>query len=241
MSAPQVPPAITQDTSPLGGAIIEHDAFGCVTVARSRVGGSGARLFGSDLAHHTTVRLELSRAEGRRSLSRDWHHAQELVAVIEMSEAQWVSLIASHGLGEGVPVTFTHRRTGELLQCPEIAPPELTKQGQHIDEMRASLLQSLDEMKAVADRLAQMVGEAGSFPKKELAELSRTLSRAVEHAPSNAQFAVNQFSKMTETAVSTAKVEIEAFTAGMAQHVGLQHLRESAPRIDFGAGANDPT
>lgn len=224
-------PTEVPNAPPVGGTVLQHPAFGCVVVNRVSVSGGGARLFGSDLGHHSLVRIEVHEAQAVRNLSYDRHEQTRLVCSFEMSEAQWVSMIASQGMGAGVPVTFNHRREGDLVACPQIAAPSISKQELHGKEMEASLRKALADMQDVASRIEAMVSKPGSISKTELAELSKLLSRRVEQAPGSVEYIFKQFGHATESVASAAKTEVEAFIANTAQRIGLKQMQLPSPDV----------
>jgi hypothetical protein len=135
----QVPEEKVLDELPFRGEVeVTHPAFGMLGVTRW-TSSAAVRMFGSDMGHGGGVTLTLQTASTRRGLSRDWHHAERIVAELTMSESQWARLVSSIGQGEGVPVTLVKCRDGGLSQLPAIAAPKLSKAAMHTVEMEASL------------------------------------------------------------------------------------------------------
>jgi hypothetical protein len=228
----EAPSATTLDSGPWKGST-EHDhpAFGQVVVTRWTSGGSGHRLFGSDLSHSTGITIKLSRANLRRGLSSDWIHATEPVAEFSMSESQWARMVSSIGVGSGVPVTLMAYREGSFFQPPMIAAPELSRKELHGEEMRQRMTEALQEAMAQVNRLGSMIDE-GKIGKKDLRELHSTLARAVSHMPGNVAFAFDTFTEAIEQVVDEAKTEVEAHVGALAMRIGLDEIRKSAPRFE---------
>lgn len=214
----------------LTDAVYRHPAFGCAVLTQwnSNV---PMRLFGSDLGHHTGITLRFYAAEQHRGLSSDRHVPTEILLEVDLSGAQWARLVSSQGLGSGAPVTITERRTGGFEEVPGIAAPEASKREIHGEEMAAGLRARLAEMRRVAERLTAIVEGPGVVSKNELRALSKDLARHVEQVPGSVQFVYDQFAEATEQVVEGAKAEVEAHVAGVATRLGLENLRDLAPRL----------
>ena len=231
----EAPRATTVESGPWKGET-EHDhpAFGQVVVTRWTSGGSGHRLFGSDLSHSTGITIKLSHANLRRGLSTDWIHGTEPVAEFSMSESQWARMVSSIGVCSGVPVTLMAYRQGSFIQPPMIAAPELSRKELHAEEMRQRMTDALAEAMTQVKRLGTMIDD-GKIVKKDLRELHLTLERAVSHMPGNVAFAFDTFTEAIEQVVDDAKTEVEAHVGSLAMRLGMDELRRSAPRFEHQA------
>jgi hypothetical protein len=179
-----------------------HPAFGVATVHRSS--GSGCSLFQSDLLHHQTISLAIHTAVRKRDLNHDWVHARQELVEIEMSLAQWGSLVSSVGLGSGVPVTI--RRTESDPFVPDIPYEPRTAE-------------SLHEVKTVVDRMYEQVRERLAILRTAIHEKQgvratkdalSALENAIAGAGNNASFAVESLVDAGEKVVSQARADIEA-------------------------------
>lgn len=207
-----------------------HPAYGCVTITRPQ---GQTRLFGSDLVHNSTVRMTVYTACDYRGYHDNRHMSDRIVCEVEMSEPQWSRLVASAGMGGGVPVTFTCRTEGQLVECPGIASPQMSKKDLHGHELEQYLRESLEKAHIVLTRLREQVKTPGSVSKKELASILHELELAIQHLPVNAEFAYRQFREATETVVEDAKAEVEAFVLNLAVNTGLEQLRNLAPSTEL--------
>lgn len=226
----QMPDVKPNDGRHVGDTVATHPAFGLVTVHQWH-GGGQSRLFGSDLGHHVGITLKFSAAEQHRGLSNDWNFARETLLEVEMSEAQWARFVASSGNGGGVPVTIRERRDGPMMDVPGIAAPEASKRELHGEEMARGLRERLAALKAITDRLGEMLNAPAAMSKKELRGLHSELARHVQQAPGSVQFVYDQFARATEQVAEDAKVEVEAHVMGVATRLGLENLRELAPKL----------
>lgn len=195
-----------------------HPAFGVAVVARRN--GGGRSLFQSDLLHNETVSLSVREATRKRDLNHDWVHPGRELVEIEMSLAQWGSLVSSMGLGSGVPVTI---RSTEHDPCV----PEIPHQPRTAENLR--------EVREVTDRMYARVKEATAalheaiHAKKGMRatkEALRALENAVAHVGSNAQFAVDSLVEAGEQVVAQARADIEAHALEVVRLTG------NGPSID---------
>lgn len=208
-----------------------HPAFGNIVLTRTMVGGKGAgvRLFGSDLGHSTMVRMDIRHAEQHRQLSEDRVFARENVVTLEMSEAQWARFVASSGMGSGTPCTF--RQLGPET-IPGIAAPPATKRERHGEEMADSLRRHLDALRQHVAELGS-IATAGKGPMSitQLRDLHKEIARHVDYLPGSVQFVYDQFARATEEVAEDAKTEVEAFIDNTARRLGLEQMRQMAPRL----------
>lgn len=189
-----------------------HPSFGVAVV--NRVTSTGTTLFQSDLVHHEFVVLRIHGAKRIRDLSRDWVHAGEEIVEVEMSLAQWASLVSSFGVGGGVPVTIT-RRQGVMVEGAVHRP---------------RMAESLSEVRAAADRVLSNVRtavatfkeafERGATKKRQRALLD-DVERLAEQATGNAEFVTKQMESHVEKVVTQAKADIEGMVERHAIALGI--------------------
>ncbi|MFJ6138905.1 hypothetical protein [Kitasatospora sp. NPDC092286] len=194
----------------------------------TRSHGSGRSLFQSDLLHNETVSLFVREATRGRDLNHDWVHPGRELVEIEMSLAQWGSLVSSMGLGSGVPVTIRSTERDAFL-------PEIPHQPRTAENLR--------EVREVTDRMYVRVKEATAalhdaiHAKKGVRatkEALNALENAVAHVGSNAQFAVDSLVEAGEQVVAQARADIEAHVLEVVRVTGAAPSIEAPP---FGAPA----
>lgn len=208
---------------------LQHPAFGVCEVVQWHCSGE-TRLFGSDLGHHTGIRLTFKAAESiRSSLSSDRHHGGETLLQVDLSLSQWSRFVSSIGNGS-VPVTIGVRRGGPLVPCPQIAAPEASKKELHGKEMAAALCKRLDAMERGVARLGALL-ESKSVSKVDLRGIHEELARHVSQLPGSVDFVFGQFAEATEQVADDAKTEVEAYVDGIAQRHGYESLRAMAPSL----------
>ena len=197
-----------------GGTRETHPAFGVAVVTRGS--GTPRSLFQSDLRHNETISLSIHEAERIRDLSHDWVHPGRELIEIEMSLAQWGSLVSSIGIGSGVPVTL--RRTENERFVPEI--PYEPRIAVSLAETKGSVDKLIESIRDAFDELDEAI--EGKKGVRAVREAKRLLAAAIANAPANAEFSVKSLARAAETLTSQAKSDIEAHVLAAAQLTGMQ-------------------
>ncbi|MYR55240.1 hypothetical protein GTY54_02925 [Streptomyces sp. SID625] len=219
-----------------GGEI--HPAFGVAVVTRRS--GGGRSLFQSDLLHNETISLSVREAARKRDLSHDWVHPGRELVEIEMSLAQWGSLVSSMGIGSGVPVTI--RSTERDPYVPEI--PHQPRTAESLREVREVTDRMYARVKAATATLHEAIHEKKGV--RATKEALRALENAVAGAGSNAQFTVDSLVEAGEQVVAQARADIEAHALEVIRLTGTEPSIE-APSYDAPAlpgpttGREEPT
>ncbi|MFD7537464.1 hypothetical protein [Streptomyces sp. NPDC059819] len=202
-----------------GGEI--HPAFGVAVVTRRH--GTGRSLFQSDLLHNETISLTVHEATRRRDLNHDWVSPGRDLVEIEMSLAQWGSLVSSVGLGSGVPVTI--RRSEHDRSVPEI--PYQPRTAESLREVREVTERMYARVKAATTVLHEAIHEKKGV-KATKGALS-ALENAVAHAGSSAQFTVDSLVEAGEQVVAQARADIEASVLETVRLTGTAPSVEASP------------
>lgn len=222
--------------------LLEHPAFGMVSISRVQSGSGQNRLFGSDLNHSNTVTLCVHEASAKRYLNQEWHSAEKMVCEIEMSHAQFSRMVASVGVGNGTPCTIRHQQVGDLTEQPRIDKPAQSRSALHVEEMEAGMRKSLEGIQEVLRQVQGLAASSGAVSKKDLKDLVSQALRLGEQLPGNLAFAQKQFREAMETTVQDSKTEIEIFVNSMDRRVGPGVLNGqfSTPGIEDMSGAAFP-
>lgn len=134
-----------------GATRFDHPAFGQLQL--SRISGRYVP-YGSDHVHYSFVRLRLSRSQLVRSGHRTDHRARDVVAEVSLTEAQWLALISSPNVGEGVPCTLVCHRTGDPTVPPGL--PDPTPRSDAFREAVGTRLgDALGQLDALRDEVAE--------------------------------------------------------------------------------------
>ncbi|MFE4334054.1 hypothetical protein ACFRQM_32970 [Streptomyces sp. NPDC056831] len=197
-----------------------HPAFGVAVVKRTS--GSGRSLFQSDLLHTETISLSVHEATRKRDLNYDWVHPSRELVKIEMSLAQWGSLVSSMGLGSGVPVTI--RRTEHDPFVPEI--PHQPRIAESLQEVREVTDRMYARVKAATAALHEAIHEKKGV--KATKDALCALENAVAGAGSNAQFTVDSLVETSEKVVAQARADIEAHVLEIVRLTGAETSIEAS-------------
>lgn len=210
----------------------DHPAFGTASVTRAH--GTPRTLFQSDIQHSETIVLSISRATRGRMLMRDWVHPRKELIEIEMSLAQWGSLVSAMGIGSGVPVTI--RRTETEVFVPEIPyEPRIATVVAEAKGKVGSLFENAKESLSVL--AAAIEGKKGI---REIRDALRHHESVIANAEGNAEFAVKSVTEATEHVVGQAKSDIEAHILRAASQVGLQLPTPVIPELGIVVDEQSP-
>lgn len=190
-----------------------HPAFGVAVVTRSS--GTPRTLFQSDLQHNETIHLSIQRAERSRSLIRDWVFPRKTLVEVEMSLAQWGSLVSSIGIGSGVPVTI--RSTESEYLVPGL--PYEPRIAEAVAESKNVVHKLLDDVRKSYNALRRTFEEKQGI--KAQREAMNHLYHSINNTDANAEFAIKQTTEAVESVVAQAKTDIEAHILAAAQATGL--------------------
>lgn len=191
-----------------------HPAFGVAVVSRGS--GSASSLFQSDVEHQHTITLSIRRAQRTRDLNRDWVHPTEELVEVEMSLAQWGSLVSSVGLGSGVPVTI--RSTEQMRRVPLL--PFAPRIATSLSEVRGSVGKLLAHAKSTLAELTEAI--EGKKGVTAVRDKLRTHASVLNNAEGNAAFAVSSMVEAAEEVASQARADIEAHILQAVQMTGLE-------------------
>lgn len=210
-----------------------HPAFGQLQLSRYHHAG-GSPLYGSDFMHSTRIGIRLMTSTCIRSLSSDRHHEGKVLFDVEMSEAQWATFIASHGVGGGVPCTI--RFTMQDGHVPDLPLPD------PIADFRKEAREHIDDViKELTTLRADIEADTKNLSGVKRAALTERIDRAIQQIGPNLPFVAKVFGEHVERTVEKAKIEIAAHFGGMASRLGFEAIAKgdlplSLPVPKDGAG-----
>jgi len=216
--------------------LYRHPAYGTVTLTHPT--GGNSKMFGSDVGHMGTVRIEIKHAELHRDLSRDWIHGHQPILCFEMTHSQFAAFITGVGKGEGTPVTLKYAAPGQAEEIPQIAWKANT-QDLFRAEIKTMAGDSLDEINKGIAQLKEMV-ETNTITKTRLKAIVHDMEIRAQNAPSNMAFVVKSAEEALEKATDHAKIEVEAFIDARTKALGLQSLEQlvqiESPKLEMREG-----
>ncbi len=222
MTYEKIEPEIVEDTSGLHNKAytIKHPAYGNVVVTKPQ--GTERKLFGSDLKHSSTVRLEFTYAEEDRHLNSSWVRQKARILEVEMTEAQWAHFVASAGMGSGTPVTILAVREGDYKNVPGIKSQRTAKE-KASKEFAENIEDTVEKAEVVLSKLQELITK-GKASKKELTEISALVKNSIGRFQADSKFSVDMFEEAMENLVETARIEIETSIMNTAQRIGAEHM-----------------
>ena len=189
-----------------------HPAFGMASISRITAT-PGAVLFDSDLRHGQYIELRISEATRRRDLKQDWIFANRQIISINMSMAQWASLIASPNT-EGIPVTIASHGNIPVPGIPHQPRLAVTMNEAHnaAEEAFGSIRKAMSVYQAALDC---------KQPAKQRNAALAGLTAAIRNATANVDYAGQKFSEHAEEVVERSRADIEAMVTRHAERLGL--------------------
>lgn len=185
---------------------VSHDSFGLLHFARWS-GSHAQTFFGSDIKHDRGIRMTLMSACRERSLNADRFYEEDLVAAVDMTEAQFAEILTTLNIGTGVPVTIKSMRDGDIV-IP--APPPETPKGEVVlEEARTEAREGVAEMRRVLKALRGLL-EEGKLRKQGVKALIDELDAAIRVFDDRVPFMIEQFSRTVEKMVVDAMATIRA-------------------------------
>jgi hypothetical protein len=182
-----------------------HPAFGLATIHRI-TSNPGGVMFQSDIRHREYIMLTVSEATRTRDVKHDWVHATRVVCQVSMSMAQFASMVASGGQGDGVPVTIERTELGDRPGM--VLEPRLAKTTQEVrkaaDEAFQDVMQAFSTYSEALDR------KAGAVERRNLL---RNLKAAISNAGPNVEYAGKKLAEHAEAVVENSRADIEAMAA----------------------------
>lgn len=182
----------------------QHPSYGSLSF--SRVSGGDPNLFGTSVKHRDKIQLTLRKCEYDRGLHNNWYHPQEELFEVEMSYTQFVELITSMNMYEGVPCTIKHLMGEVMPPVPYYSPIDVHKKEfeEHVDK---AYTQSQELIKTLSAKFA----EKKSFNKKDQEEVLNMLHQLSMNIGCNQKYQIDCFNEQMEHTVAESKGEIEAF------------------------------
>lgn len=191
-----------------------HPAFG--QIGASRVQGDTV-LHGTDFIHHNFIKINITRSELNRDLSRDWHFPREELIEVWISEAQWATFVSTLNHGTGIPCTLVNVGREQMPELPR------REQTNVVDEELTALLKDMEAtMTAAYEDIAGEIGRA--LPVKKRDAILNKIHAVRRKLGDSLPFMSKQFRKSMDRTIEHAKIEVEAHMHATVQRAGMAHL-----------------
>lgn len=207
----------------------DHPSYGMISFAR--LGGGAGRLFGSELDnHHSIIRLTIREGFSKHDLGSDYYGAagRKTIVVADFSAAQFVALITTMNIGDGVPGTLRSRIDvkGPIEDPPDIGS-ELDRAQQYTDDSMANTRERAERAQELCHEIFNNKRRGKHKPTPEQGhEAFELLHKLSQEITDNMAFYVRQMTEAVDKKVVHAKAEIDASVTLMLQRLGLKKLDE---------------
>jgi hypothetical protein len=212
------------------GFIEKHESYGIVKI--DRVGG-WRRLFGSSVRHQHFFTLEIRRAQREVGGWGENFRSDGRIPIISiaMSAAQFVEMITTQNMGEGVPCTITDIEGVNMEDVPE-QQTELSAIREIFEE---KIVDVVDSMRASLKNLDALL-EKKSFTKEDKANIRNIVYKAESMMRDHAPFILKLFGEHTEKMVVKGKTEVESFINLALHRAGVKAIRDNGGNLVLGSG-----
>ncbi len=210
-----------------------HPSFGMVSV--NRVFGHRGILFGSHLQdHHTTIELTIKKGKRNHHLGQDWYSGREELINITLSAAQFVEMITTMNMGDGIPCTIRH--VGREY-TPDIPDEEDTESERVEEEFVERMQDRVSLLKENEDKIEEILNKK-SIGKKDRETIKELVFQARRYFVDSAPFAIKSFHKAKQKVVTSVKAEVESFMNTVVHNAGLKAIEGKQMETPFDGNGN---
>lgn len=203
------------------GKIYTHPAFGSIRINRT-TGCSGQVLFGTEIAHDTTVRVEINHADERWSLGRKWFFEKKRIIELEFSPAQFAEAIT--GLNSlNVPCTIRYiEGPGEIERISQGYFDSMEEIRRDIKE---STVKGVDKMREAIETALEVIKNS-KLSKKQAEEIIEKLKSAERIVADHIPFVAQSAQEVVDKIHHEAAVEVDAMIQHRLLELGMQRMEE---------------
>ena len=204
----------------------EHPSYATLNFNRLH-NGKNTALFGSNIEHGDTIRMEIKHAVCTRDLNRDWIHSKNIIAIADMSYSQFAEAITSFGIDEGVPITLRYTEKDGRISEPDFE----SRTEIYEDEFKEHLSSfNEDGSKLVSD--IKEIFSKNSVGKKDKESILSMIRKYIQNVTSNTDFIYKQFNESMQKTVKEAKAEVEAFTQNRLDSIAKSAIAKAIEEDD---------
>lgn len=208
-----------------------HESFGMLNFSRVS-SGKPTHLFGSSIPHNETIRLKISPGMVERNLHSDWYMAGNghPFIEVEMSHSQFSESITSMNMGSGIPVTI-RRINGKGVAEQEF----VNKRIQFEEEFSSTLKDMKNKMNELVINAEEILTNKKSITKGDKEVILNEITSLKSSLSSTLPFIFSLFNEQMDKTVMESKAEVEAFTTGKINSLGLEKLEDLKKIISYNA------
>lgn len=204
-----------------------HESFGMVQFNRVTCGGHPA-LFGSETNTNQYIQLVISNnahvadTKGGRRFYPSNKMADQVVEV-NMSYAQFATLITNLNCGVGTPCTIKKLGGVNIPEAPEDDQPE-NLINVASDIVRKEMAATASEVKALRQKIEALFGSGKHLKAADKEMIREKLMKVEQNLSINIPFFVRQAGEQIEKIQERAKVEIASIITNNLIHAGVKAL-----------------
>lgn len=210
----------------------EHPSYGIISI--SRIGSNKPIvLFGSNIKHQNTIRIQLKNAAIERKYNKDFIYDTKTLFEVEMSESQFAQMITSLNIGVGTPVTIRYIQE-EKIPNPPIDESIVEKASADFNNRLKSIN---NRLLGLLDNIEVLILQKKQLTKADKEEIKSEIVRLQNDFAGNMTFMVQCFEGSIDTTINQAKTEFEAHVSNVIHKLGNEQIqdkmKEGIPIIEF--------
>jgi len=225
--------SVRKGLGPDGQETVErHESYGIVKI--SRASGGNRRMFGSSVRHPHYFTLSIYRGQRTAGEWGERFSTDGRVAIVEvcLSPAQFVEMITTMNMGEGIPCTILDVEGVPMEPTPDDAGSELKLIKEHFEERMVGVV---DQMRTKAKELDKLLDKK-SFTKDDKSAIRSIIGSALRMMDDAAPHTLKVFGEHSEKMVAKAKLEVEAFIQLAIHKAGIKAIKDSNGTLLLGEG-----
>lgn len=197
-----------------------HESFGLIRV--SRCSAANTRLFGSSSNHPLFFSLSISTAKRVLGHFGERIHSERELIEVSLSPAQFVDMITSQNLGEGVPCTI-ERYNGLTF---ERVPPLKSEIDAFVDTVSTDLKNLAKELDSSLVKVDEILAKK-SLTKDDKEVLRRVVTGVQRFLSDRAPHAGQLLVEMKDGVVTRGKQELDAFLQFAVYKTGIKAIEDA--------------
>lgn len=212
----------------------KHESYGLVSI--NRVSGF-RRLFGSSIRHQHFFSIRVMRGQRQAGEWGEHFRTDGRVPIVsfDLSPAQFVELITTQNIGEGVPCTITDVEGVRMDPTPDDAGSELKMMKEQFEARFTDTVASMGKKLKEVDALL----EKKSLTKDDKVAIRSILNAGYRMMSDSAPHTLKIFGEHTEKMIAKGKLEVESFIMLAIQKAGIKSIKDSDGRLVLGDGDDE--
>ena len=195
----------------------KHESYGLIEV--NAISGGERVLFGSSVKCSNTICIKIYTAEKARGLNNDWYHHDKHLIEVELSPAQFTSMLTKMNHSPGAPCTLRYVN-GKRME----SPPYRDERQKVQDEFKEKLEKLAERVMVGSDRVEELLTKK-NLNKADRKAISAFLYSMRQEVSSNIPYVQRQFDEAVDKSVVEAKRNFDSFVHGIITSTGIEALK----------------